>query len=92
MVISELEGNNQYPPMAGLPALREQISAKLFSYYAVHADAETEVTVTPGATEAIFCAITACVHPGDEVVVFDNLSGRMCRVSSATTLWRNLDA
>lgn len=66
-----LEGNNQYPPMAGLPALREQISAKLFSYYNVHADAESEVTVTPGATEAIFCAITACVHPGDEVVVFD---------------------
>ncbi|MCZ6828114.1 MAG: methionine aminotransferase [Gammaproteobacteria bacterium] len=66
-----MDGNNQYPPMAGLLPLREQISAKLHRYYHVNASADNEVTVTPGATEAIYCAITACIQPGDEVIVFD---------------------
>lgn len=66
-----MEGNNQYAPMAGVPALREQIAVKLASYYGVNANPDTEITVVPGATEAIYCAITACIRPGDEVIVFD---------------------
>lgn len=64
-------GYNQYPPMAGVAALREAIAAKVQDLYARQVDAEVEVTVTAGATEALFCAITAVVRPGDEVIVFD---------------------
>jgi methionine aminotransferase len=63
--------HNQYAPMAGLPALREAIAAKTLACYAHRADPEQEITVTSGATEALFCAIEAFVHPGDEVIVFD---------------------
>lgn len=66
-----MAGHNQYAPMAGVLALREQIAAKLSRFYGVEADPETEITVVPGATEAIFCAITACIRPGDEAIVFD---------------------
>lgn len=66
-----MAGNNQYAPMAGVPALREQIAAKLELYYQLQASPDSEITVVPGATVAIYCAITACVHPGDEVIVFD---------------------
>ena len=66
-----MAGNNQYAPMAGVLALREQIAAKLHRYYGIEANPDTEITVVPGATEAIYCAITACVRPGDEVIVFD---------------------
>ena len=62
---------NQYAPLAGVPELREQIAAKVLDLYGCETDPENEVVVTPGATEAIFCAITAVVHPGDEVIVFD---------------------
>ena len=64
-------GRNQYAPMAGVPALREAIAEKLKALYGVHADPETEITVTPGATEALFAAIHAVVRAGDEVVVLD---------------------
>jgi methionine aminotransferase len=64
-------GNNQYAPMAGLPVLREQIARKTERLYQRATDADTEVTVTSGATEALFAAIEAFVHPGDEVIVFD---------------------
>ena len=64
-------GNNQYAPMAGVLALREQIAAKLLRYYGIEANPDTEITVTPGATEAIYCAITACIQPGNEAIVFD---------------------
>ena len=64
-------GHNQYPPMAGVPALREAIAAKVRDLYGCAVDPETEVTVTSGATEALFCAIHAVVRPGDEVIVFD---------------------
>jgi methionine transaminase len=64
-------GHNQYAPMEGLPALRAQIAAKLERYYGVTADAESEITVTLGATEAIFSAILAVVGAGDEVIAFD---------------------
>lgn len=66
-----LEGHNQYAPMAGLPALREAIARQLARHRGVHCDPETEITVVPGATEAIYCAITACVRPGDEVILLD---------------------
>ena len=64
-------GRNQYAPMPGLPALREAIADKVRRLYGVSADPETEVTVTPGATQAIFCAVQAIVRPGDEVIVLD---------------------
>ncbi|MEH6549513.1 MAG: methionine aminotransferase [Pseudomonadales bacterium] len=65
------EGHNQYAPMAGLIDLRLQVGAltKLRHHY--DADPETEITIVPGATEAIFCAIQACVNHGEEVIVFD---------------------
>ena len=66
-----LEGHNQYAPMAGLPALREAIARQLERHRGVQCDPETEITVVPGATEAIYCAITACVRPGDEVILLD---------------------
>lgn len=62
---------NQYAPMAGVDALRTAIAAKLSDAYGVAADPVDEITVTSGATEALFCAIHAVVRPGDEVVVFD---------------------
>ena len=64
-------GHNQYCPMTGLPALRQQVAAKIARSYGVSVDAEDEVTITPGATQAIFCAIQAVIHSGDEVIVFD---------------------
>jgi methionine aminotransferase len=64
-------GHNQYAPMTGLPALREQVAAKVARLYGRQVDADSEVTITPGATQAIFCAIHALIRPGDEVIVFD---------------------
>ncbi len=64
-------GLNQYAPMAGWPALREQVVAKVREYYGATADPEHESTVTSGGTEALFAAIQAVVRPGDEVVVLD---------------------
>ena len=66
-----MAGHNQYAPMTGLPALREQVAAKVARLYGRQANADTEITITPGATQAIFCAIQALVSPGDEVIVFD---------------------
>ena len=62
---------NQYAPMAGVPALREQIARKVLALYGRRVDAETEVTITSGATEALFAAIAAVVRAGDEVIVLD---------------------
>ncbi len=64
-------GHNQYSPLAGIPELREQIAGKVLDLYGCKVNPDNEVVVTPGATEAIFCAITAVVHPGDEVIIFD---------------------
>ncbi|MET1078759.1 MAG: pyridoxal phosphate-dependent aminotransferase [Pseudomonas sp.] len=64
-------GHNQYAPMTGLPALREQIAAKIARCYGRKVDLDHEITVTPGATQAIFCAIHALIRPGDEVIIFD---------------------
>ena len=64
-------GKNQYPPMHGISALREAIAEKVLRIYGCAANSETEITVTSGATEAIFDAIQASVGSGDEVIVFD---------------------
>lgn len=64
-------GQNQYAPMAGVPALRRALATKIEAHYGVRYDPDTEITVTAGATEALFAAITALVHPGDEVIVFE---------------------
>ena len=64
-------GHNQYAPMEGLPALRERIAAKLRSSYGLTIDPESEVTVTLGATEAIYSVIQAVVGPGEEAIAFD---------------------
>jgi methionine aminotransferase len=64
-------GRNQYAPMTGLPALREQIAKKTEALYARKVNPDTDVTVTSGATEALFAAIAAIVHPGEEVIVLD---------------------
>ena len=65
------QGHNQYAPMAGLPALREQIARKLQRCYAVEVDPETEITLTAGATEALYSSIQALVGAGDEAIIFD---------------------
>lgn len=65
------EGNNQYAPMPGLPQLREQIVEKIKKTYNVEYNPETEVTVTSGATQALFTAISAFVRDDDEVIIFE---------------------
>ena len=64
-------GHNQYAPMTGLPPLREAIAAKLAALYGHAYDADTEITVTAGATQGIITAILCAVHPGDEVIVIE---------------------
>lgn len=64
-------GHNQYAPMTGVPALRQATAQKVLDLYGCHADPDAEITVTSGATEALFCAIAAVVNAGDEVIVFD---------------------
>ena len=64
-------GLNQYPPMTGIPALREAVSAKVEAMYGRRYDPLTEVTITAGATQAILTAILAVVRPGDEVIVLE---------------------
>lgn len=63
-------GHNQYAPMTGVPVLREAIAAKVNALYGASYDVDAEITVTAGATQAIFTAVAALVHPGDEVIVF----------------------
>ena len=65
------QGLNQYPPMTGVPALREAVAAKVQAVYDRHYDPTTEITITAGATQAIITAILAVVHPGDEVIVLE---------------------
>lgn len=65
------DGRNQYAPMTGVPELREQITAKVHALYGRTVCMDQEVTVTSGATEALFDAIMAMTGPGDEVLLFD---------------------
>jgi N-succinyldiaminopimelate aminotransferase len=66
-----VDGWNQYPPMMGLPELRAAIAAHYAHWQGLHVDAENEVMVTSGATEALAGALLALVEPGDEVVLFE---------------------
>ncbi len=65
------EGMNQYAPMPGMPALRKAIAAKLERTFGIQVNPEEEITVSSGATEALFAVIAALVHEGDEVIVLD---------------------
>src|SRR5450759_600950 len=64
-------GHNQYVHMNGLPALRNVIAEKIFGLYQQQINADTEITVTPGGTYAIYTALTSVLQPGDEVIVFE---------------------
>ncbi|MBU6339983.1 MAG: aminotransferase class I/II-fold pyridoxal phosphate-dependent enzyme [Bacteroidetes bacterium] len=64
-------GDNQYAPMAGLPLLRERIAHKMEAMYGISINPESEITVTAGGTQAIFCIMGAFVRPGDEVILLE---------------------
>jgi len=64
-------GFNQYPPMAGVPALRQAIAAKIEKLYGYSYDPATDITVTAGATQGLLTAIMCTVHAGDEVIVIE---------------------
>jgi methionine aminotransferase len=64
-------GFNQYSHMNGLPLLRERIAGKAAKLYAANINPDTQITVTPGGTYAIYTALTAVLQPGDEVIVFE---------------------
>jgi len=92
-------GLNQYPPMAGVPVLREAIARKIERLYGHAYDPGDEITITAGATQAILTAILAVVHPGDEVIVLEpcydsyvpNIElagGRVVRVALAAGTFR----
>jgi len=66
-----LSGHNQYPPGDGVLALREQLATQFLQRDQIQLDPATEITITSGATIAIFCAIQACIHAEDEVIIFD---------------------
>lgn len=68
-----LEGPNQYPPMRGLPDLRQAVAAHYREHQRLELDWQREVTITSGATEAIAAALLAYIEPGDEVVLFEPL-------------------
>lgn len=93
------EGRNQYAPMTGVAELREAIAQKVELTYQKTVDAETEITVTCGGTEALHSAILALVRTGDEVIIFDpaydsyepvvNLAGGRCvRIPLSPPLFR----
>ena len=65
------QGFNQYAPMTGLAALREVIAEKMNQLYGANYHPETEINVTAGGTQAIFTALSAYIHPGDEVIIFE---------------------
>jgi len=65
------KGYNQYAPMQGVPELRKMISQKVYKTYGIKYDPEKEINITPGATEAIYAAISAFVKEEDEVIVFE---------------------
>jgi methionine aminotransferase len=66
-----LAGHNQYAPMPGIPALRDVLAKKLESCYGTKIDAEKEITITAGGTQALYTAIAATIREGDEVIVFE---------------------
>ena len=71
-------GLNQYPPMAGVLPLRQAVARKIEALYGHRYSADTEITVTAGATQAILTAVLCCVHPGDEVIVLEPCYDSYC--------------
>jgi len=67
------DGHNQYAPFHGTPHLRQEISNYYKRFYNLSYDSEKEITVTVGATEAIYLVITALINPGDEVIVLESI-------------------
>lgn len=65
------DGHNQYVHMAGLPSLRERLAEKMNGLYASSVQPDTEITITPGGTYAIYTALTTILQPGDEVILFE---------------------
>lgn len=65
------DGYNQYTHMCGLPALRERIAEKIEGLYTTRVNPDSEITITPGGTYAIYTALTTILKPGDEVIVFE---------------------
>ncbi len=65
------KGSNQYAHMNGLPLLRERLAQKIFSLYNADIHPDTDITITPGGTYAIYTALTTALEPGDEVIVFE---------------------
>jgi aspartate/methionine/tyrosine aminotransferase len=68
-----IEGPNQYPPMRGLPELRQAVAAHYYAWHRLDLDWQSEVAITSGATEAIAAALLAFIEPGDEVILFEPL-------------------
>lgn len=66
-----VDGHNQYAPMPGVPALRQAVAEKYARLHGVQLDADAHITITPGATAALFTAIATAVRPYDEVIVFE---------------------
>ncbi|CAM4173893.1 methionine aminotransferase [Roseateles saccharophilus] len=64
-------GHNQYPPMTGVPALRQAVAAKLNALYGSAYDADRDITITAGGTQALFTALQCCVGTGDEVIIIE---------------------
>jgi N-succinyldiaminopimelate aminotransferase len=88
-----LEGWNQYPPMLGIPELRQAVAAHDKHFYRIEADWEREVMVTSGATEALTASLLGLLEPGDEVVLFApayDSYAPMLRRAGATPRWVNL--
>ena len=83
-------GHNQYAPMPGVLALREALAAKIERLYGRRYDPVTEITITTGATEALFASLTALVRPGDEVTVV--AWGTMVHVAAAAIAEADIDA
>lgn len=71
LAANSFEGKNQYAPSLGMPNLRASISQYYNDFYGLNYDGNTEITVTNGATEAIFCTALALINPGDEVIVLE---------------------
>jgi methionine aminotransferase len=92
-------GHNQYPPMAGVPALRAAVADKIERVAGRRYDPDTEITITAGATQGLLSAVLALVHPGDEVIVLEPCydsygpavtlaGGRIVRVPLTPGTWR----
>ncbi|WP_339715029.1 aminotransferase class I/II-fold pyridoxal phosphate-dependent enzyme, partial [uncultured Sneathiella sp.] len=67
------EGPNQYPPMMGIPELRQAVAAHDARFYGLSVNWQTDVLVTSGATEALAASMLGLINPGDEVVLFEPL-------------------